>query len=160
MYVILLTWCDKTGVFQKRWNVCNYSHKRQGYDINSYFILSVIHWLCTVEIMNAYFLLAFKLLFSVNRIMSHSSKFLPFKTAITALVYKWRTVLVTHREMVSFPNVAEPLFPDIKVGHTIQPTTLVKRKQAGTLAWVCCPLVLHLQSDLPRWMFVSLDQLT
>lgn len=117
--------CDKTGGFQKRWNMCNYSHTWQGFDINSCFILCSIHWLRTVEIVNAYFLLAFKHLFSVNRIMSYSSKFLPFTTAITASVYKWWTVLVTHHETVPFPNVAEPLFTNIKVGHTIQPTTHV-----------------------------------
>lgn len=152
--------CDKTGGFQKRWNMCNYSHTWQGFDINSCFILCAIHWLRTLEIMNAYFLLAFKHLFSVNRIMSYSSKFLPLTTAITASVCKWWTVLVTHHETVPFPNVAEPLFTNIKVGHTIQPTVLLKRKQAGALAWVCCPLVLHLQCDLPCWIFVSFLLLT
>lgn len=114
MSVILLTWhVIKQVFFHKRWNVCNYSHKWRGYDINSYFILSAIHWLHTVEIINAYFLLAFKLLFPVNRIMSHSSSFLPWQTVITALLYKCWTFLVTHHETVLFPNVAETLFTDI-----------------------------------------------
>lgn len=125
-------------------------HKWQSHNISSYFILSAIHWLHTVEILTVYFLLAFKLLFSVNSVVSHYSKFLPLTTAVTALVYKWWTVLVAHHETQPSPYAAEPLFTDIKIEHSIHPTTPVKRKQAGRFGMsVFAHLFLHLQRDLP-----------